>query len=280
VANTDDAPPAIIVSADGQPEDYKLPPPAPAYHEEEGGLGGGGQEGNDLLFSSEKSPAYEQSPPKLHRFHGIQLPLRPFTVGFALSTFVMWIFTLVIDIFHRMLFSYSKAYDQALVPLPSVYTHPESLASNMPESCINYIKSGHPSLANQGLFLQEDDRTIAGYLENMQFIFLSIIGVIYCWNTYTNKRSPFEPEQTAKTMKAIAVCASGLMFFVIIISVVYVNASVFARHQAVNVAFTHNATNTGNCTFATVGLDKRFGYFDVKEGLGLRIAQNVLGISS
>jgi len=69
------------------------------------------------------------------------------------------------------------------------------------------------------------------------------------------------------------------MPLVVVANTIFLAVTVFGERGAVNVVFTNNATRTGGCTFATVGMDKRFGYYDVKEGLALRVAQSVLGIA-
>jgi len=88
-----------------------------------------------------------------------------------------------------------------------------------------------------------------------------------------------EPARIAGLLDACARMVRLVMPLVVVANTIFLVVTVFGERGAVNVVFTNNATQTGGCTFATVGMDKRFGYFDVKEGLALRVAQSVLGIA-
>ena len=255
-------------------EPTHLVPEEPGYEKSMPSTPGYGEDAERPLINSDES-LYTKNP-GMFQHHG-GFPLRPLTIALLLSTIVSWTFTLVINIFHRFPFSLGHKFTQSLVPLPVVSSNPGSLAANMPSACVDYLL--HGNLAVQGLYAQLGDKEVSALFENGQFIFTSIIGLHVGFSLLKGRKTPDEPSRIAACLKTFAFMASLIMPMVLLANTIFLTVSVFGEHGAVNVVFTNNATTTANCTFATIGMDKRFGYFDVKEGLGFRIGQSVLGIA-
>jgi hypothetical protein len=229
-------------------------------------------------------PAYHKPASIFARF-GQRIPLRPFTVVLLLSTIIMWIFTLVINVMHRISFSFAHPFTQSMVPLDIVSSNPASLAANMPEACISYLQTNASTLVSQGLYTQIGDKGISTIFENGQFVLYSLFGLhgtVSLWRLRNNDSDGGETGRISKVLGAYRYLMTLILPLIVVSNTIYLVVTVFGQGGAVNFTFTRtNPLNftLPNCTFVVVGMDKRFGYFDVTEGLGMRIGQSLLGVA-
>jgi hypothetical protein len=219
------------------------------------------------------------SPPKNFR-HVSPVPVlyRVISIAMLISTVFMWVLCLTVNVMHRL--PVSNKYSQTFTPLPAFFTNPASLAANMPATCVNYLKSSAHSLVKQGLFVQMGDRALAALFDNVLFGVFTLSALHNGWLHFKSRSTAGKEARMFQTVKGFTAVMSILLPAIVFCNVIYMTSTVFAERAAVNYVFTVNPSQVGNCTFITVGMDKRFGYFDIKEGLALRIADAALAITS
>jgi hypothetical protein len=153
----------------------------------------------------------------------------------------------------------------------SVSRNITTLGSDLPESCGDFLTK--TDLVSSGLFNQSADQHLSAGLQ--LFAFLMALSVVV--TQFIRRRSHHQDSEN-RCLKDCAFVVSVALIGCMLASAMYVGLSVGKKHREVEVRYTTDVTKTGGCTWAWVAMDKRWGYWDVKEGLGWRLGLAMLGV--
>jgi hypothetical protein len=169
-----------------------------------------------------------------------------------------------------------------------VSANPSAVGTNIPDSCTSWL--GSTDLGALGFFNMDTDHYLARLLPTALFILtwrtivLSLLNLVF-----TDRSKPSEDGKPPKSTEGLI--ASELKWFIALVpfallcaalaSAAWVVVEDLILKHGVMFKYTNDVTKTGGCTWGMVEMDKRWGFWDVKEGiLGLRILLAAAGVAA
>ena len=196
------------------------------------------------------------------------------SVAIGVVTLVQWCMSLAVTITHwRYTWSdnpQTQTYFEALAAVAD-----PSTIGNMPASCLEFLKS--TNLEAYGLIDVNVDQFIMVILTTFQLIASTVVLIFATKRFFSSRNVDSSYRRTFWMLKISASAVLATLGLPALVTGVLVLSKVVFGSQDVTLNYTKDLTATGGCTFGVVNMDKRWGYWDVQNELGFRIAMSALG---
>jgi hypothetical protein len=196
-------------------------------------------------------------------------------ITLGLVCFIEWCMTFATVVYHFQKPTSPSSRSQEYLLNSTVGADPTTIGS-VPQQCVDWLESA--DLVRMGLFSQYGDQLFSATLAAALFFGTTVAGlgmVLSMAMPRTNGTA-----QTASRILTLCTSTAVLALVVgVICNVLYDGITLGSKKRYVNLRYTNNPSITGGCSFAFVGMDKRFGYWDVQDELAFRIVMSVLGAS-
>jgi hypothetical protein len=222
-------------------------------------------------FTFEEQPLHMQYVTEPRRIRRFAKPMVYFAIAVSgVLTVAQWLLSA-----GNLIFLWTINSSHTLKPyfeVQNAVTDPTSIAPNMPATCIDYLKNNSIS-STLVSGMNADDKYFMSGMTAFQFVFCTLIFALSVCGKCLKGRG-----NTGHTFNMVKTSASVTLFAItlpLISTLVY--AFAFER-GATNVYYTNALNATGGCTFATVEMNARWGYWDVTYDRPFRIAMAALGV--
>lgn len=185
----------------------------------------------------------------------------------AFITFLQWCLSLTVVALHFRYSWFDKSSHPTYVAVSGALADPSSIAT-MPQACLDWLNSS--PLATSELLDINVEQTVMTLLVAIQFVICTIVVVI-------NGAAQSGHRRTLGMLKVSAWASLATLGLPAIGTGFWVLGAVIFGNQDAWLTYTNNLNTTGGCTFGVVGMDRRWGYWDVEYQRPYRIAMSVLG---
>lgn len=198
------------------------------------------------------------------------------SVGIAILTSVHWILTLVSVISHWLYKIGNNQRTRTYYEVPNAVTNPSSIAPGMPPACLDWLKSDNVNAS--GLLKLDYDQMTVVLITILQFG-ICTIACVERIRKYFQRRRLNSYKRNFSTLKITAAASLASLGIAALFTGFWILGTVVLKGANVNMRYTNDLNATGGCTFAMVGMNKRWGYWDVEYELAFRIIMSALGAS-
>ena len=191
----------------------------------------------------------------------------------AVFTVLQWILTML-SVVNHWKFSLGSNQTQTYYEAPNAVSNPSLIAPGMPQACLNWLKGNNVNTI--GLLKMDYDARLSVLVTTIQFALCTLAFVQHVYKHFKNKGWD-KYMRTYSMLKISAAATLASLGIAALVTGVSILVTVVLKSEDVHMSYTNNLNVTGGCTFATVNMNKRWGYWDVEYELPYRVAMAVLG---
>lgn len=197
-------------------------------------------------------------------------------VAIAILISVQWIMTLASVIYHCLYRIGNNQRTRTYFEVPNAVTNPSSIALGMPPACLDWLKS--VNVEDTGLLKLDYDQMTAVIITTLQFG-VCTIACVERIRKHFQKRRLNTYKHNISTLKITAAASLASLGIAALFTGFWILGTVVLKGRNANMRYTNDLNTTGGCTFAMVGMNKRWGYWNVEYELAFRIIMSALGAS-
>ncbi len=181
-----------------------------------------------------------------------------------------WLLSLIVTVLHFKFNWSSQNTHPTYIEASNSVLDPSSIAQGIPQTCVSWIQS-FPLTVSKDLLSVGWLQTLQAAIVGFQFVVSSLL--------IGQSLRKMKDHTTFSKLKVSILATTTVLAIPAIATGFWILGSVKLGKQDEMLIYTDNFNTTGGCTFASVNMNRQWGYWDVDSQRGFRIAMSLLGVA-